>query len=754
MIDVGLEEIVIKSTFKRYYILGIILMLVITGVIILQYSYLDNSIKISKEIDIEKSREILGREITSGLNLHSQIILSSTELIATDMWTSKELEIYFKKLMKADRSFASIYYGDKDNNLINNVDWIGPKEYDLRARTWYKKAVEEEKMIYSEAYIDALTDRIIVTISKPVYDNNNKLMGVASGDIFIEDIVKFVKDMKSETIGYSFLIDGKGNALAHPNYEYKKYSQLKKIDEISNVVLDEMKDKQRGRKQIILDDVEGYLYYQPVKETDWIVGSFISLDEYKESAYPIWNMFLVIILIAIIIFGGLIFIQNKYILKPLRRLEKDIESINVKEEIDYRLPLKHGDPFINLRSFINIVLNETEGFFYQQKNYHEELLASHEELEASYGQLSAMEQELREQYLELGIREKRLYKLSHYDQLTGLANRRFFELEFERLDNDENLPIALIMADVNGLKLVNDSFGHKAGDELLKIIGKAMRESCKEYQLVSRIGGDEFIILLPKSDIDEAQDVIEKVRRLVSKNNLHNIDLSVSFGTSIKSCKDKNISDVLKKAEDDMYSNKLVEGPSMRSRTIDTIIQALYEKNPREEAHSYRVSQLCQQMGIHLGMTEDKIRELEKVGLLHDIGKVAISDMVLEKPGSLTKEEFEEIKKHPEIGYRILGTINEMSQIAEYVLFHHERCDGTGYPKGLKSEEIPLVSKIIAIADAYDAMVSDRPYRKGLPEEIAISEIIKNAGSQFDLGLSKVFIEKVLGKEWTEKDKI
>lgn len=215
----------------------------------------------------------------------------------------------------------------------------------------------------------------------------------------------------------------------------------------------------------------------------------------------------------------------------------------------------------------------------------------------------------------------------------------------------------------------------------------------------------------------------------------------------------ENISQILKKAEDNMYSNKLVEGPSMRSRTIDTIVQALYEKNPREEAHSYRVSELCQQMGIQLGMTEDKIRELEKVGLLHDIGKVAISDVVLEKPGSLTKEEFEEIKKHPEIGYRILGTINEMSQIAEYVLAHHERCDGTGYPKGLKSEEIPLVSKIIAIADAYDAMVSDRPYRKGLAEEVAISEIIKNAGSQFDQDLSKVFVEKVLGKKWTEKDK-
>ena len=723
-------------------------MIFITCVIIFQYSYLNNSIKIGKEIDIEKSREILGQEITSGLKNYSQIIISATELIATGMWTDKELEIYFKKLMKVDKSFASIYYGDINNNLINNVDWIPPKEYDLRTRTWYKKAVEEEKTIYSEAYLDALTGRIIITISKPVYDNNNELMGVASGDIFIEDIIEFVKDIKSETIGYSFLIDGKGHALAHPNFEYNKYSELKKIDEISDLVLDEMKVKKTGRKQIKLDNVEGYLYYQSVEEGDWIVGSFISLDEYNESAYPIWNMFALIFIIAIIVFGGFIFIQNKYILKPLRLLERDIENIDVENKISYRLPLKNGDPFINPRNFINIALNETERLFYQQKNYHEELIASHEELEASYGQLSAMEQELREQYSELEIREKRLYKLSHYDQLTGLANRRFFQLEFERLDSNENFPLALIMADVNGLKLINDSFGHKAGDELLKIIGRAMRESCKDNQFVSRIGGDEFIMLLPNSDIDKAQNIINKIRELVARDNLHNMELSISFGIGIKSSKDENLSDILKQAEDNMYSNKLVEGPSMRSRTIDTIIQALYEKNPREEAHSHRVSELCQQMGIQLGMTEEKIRELEKVGLLHDIGKVAISDTVLEKPGSLTNEEFKEIKKHPEIGYRILGTINEMSQISEYVLAHHERCDGTGYPKGLKSKDIPLVSKIIAIADAYDAMISDRPYRRGMDEEAAVREIIKNAGTQFDLELSKIFVEKVLKKQW------
>lgn len=744
-----LEVFIINNTFKKYYILGIILLIFIIAVLIFQYSYLNNSIKANKEINIEKSIEILGQEITIGLKAYSQIILSSTELIATDMWTQKELEVYFKKLMNEDGGFASIYFGDINNKLINSVDWIPPEDYDLRTRTWYKKAVEEEEMIYSEAYVDALTKRDIVTISKPVYDdNNNELMGVVSGDIFLENIIKFVKEVKAGTIGQSFLIDGEGYVIGHPKYEHGNYSELTKIDEISDLVLNEMKAKITGRKEIVFDDVHGYLFYQPVANTDWIVGNFISLVEYNKNDYPLWNMFIMILMSGIIIFGGFVFIQNKYILKPLRLLERDIEEIDVENKINYRLPIKEGDPFINPRSYINIVLNETEKSFNKKKDYHEELLASHEELEASYGQLSAMEQELREQYTELERRETELYKLSHYDQLTGLANRRFFEFEFTRLDSEENFPLALIMADVNGLKLINDSFGHEAGDELLKIIARSMNEICGDKQFVSRIGGDEFIILLPKTGVREAQNVINRIRKLLSKKNLYNMEISVSFGIAVKSFKYENITNVLKQAEDNMYSNKLVEGPSMRSRTIDTIIQALYENNPREQAHSHRVSELCKQMGVHLGMTEEEVRQLEKVGLLHDIGKVAISDTILEKPGALTKEEFKEIKKHPEIGYRILSTINEMSQMSEYVLAHHERCDGTGYPKGLKSEEIPLVSKIIAIADAYDAMISDRPYRKGMDEDLAIKEIIKNSGTQFDLELSNIFVEKVLKKEW------
>jgi HD-GYP domain-containing protein (c-di-GMP phosphodiesterase class II) len=195
-----------------------------------------------------------------------------------------------------------------------------------------------------------------------------------------------------------------------------------------------------------------------------------------------------------------------------------------------------------------------------------------------------------------------------------------------------------------------------------------------------------------------------------------------------------------------MYSKKLFESPSMRGKTITAIINTLYKKNKREEQHSHKVSAICKSMGEALGLPEDKIKELKSVGLLHDIGKIAIDENILNKPGKLTDDEWKEIKRQPEIGYRILSTLNDMSEMAEYVLAHHERWNGKGYPKGLKEDEIPFVSRIIAIADVYDAMTSERSYRCALTKEVALEELQKNAGIQFDTELVSVFIEKVSGK--------
>lgn len=340
--------------------------------------------------------------------------------------------------------------------------------------------------------------------------------------------------------------------------------------------------------------------------------------------------------------------------------------------------------------------------------------------------------------------EEKVVYLSFHDQLTGLYNRRFFEEELKRLDVARNYPLTLVMGDVNGLKLINDSFGHVAGDELLKNVAEVLRKGCRADDIIARLGGDEFVILLPNTDTAETEQILLRIKELALQARESSIELSISFGYETKRSEDEDMREALKKAEDHMYKKKLFESPSMRGKTIKTIIRTLHEKNKREEQHSYRVSALCQSMGEALGLLEGDVQELKNVGLLHDIGKIAIDEEILNKPGKLTKDEWDEIKRHPEIGYRILSTVNGMAEMAEYVLAHHERWDGLGYPKGLKGEELPLQPRIIAIADAYDAMTSARSYRGALSEEVAIAELQKNAGIQFDPELVKLFIDKVI----------
>jgi putative nucleotidyltransferase with HDIG domain len=197
-----------------------------------------------------------------------------------------------------------------------------------------------------------------------------------------------------------------------------------------------------------------------------------------------------------------------------------------------------------------------------------------------------------------------------------------------------------------------------------------------------------------------------------------------------------------------MYKKKLFEGPSMRGKTIGLIINTLHEKNNREEQHSHRVSEICEKLANTLQMPDHEMKVIRNAGLLHDIGKIAISENLLNKPGKLTPEEFEEITRHPEIGYRILCSANEMTDMAEYVLSHHERWDGKGYPRGLSGEDIPLQSRMIAIADTFDAMTSVRSYRLPVSEEEAAKEILRNAGTQFDPELAQRFVHETLGYQF------
>lgn len=349
------------------------------------------------------------------------------------------------------------------------------------------------------------------------------------------------------------------------------------------------------------------------------------------------------------------------------------------------------------------------------------------------------------------VAEDEVLYMSYHDQLTGLYNRRFFDEEYRRLNTTRHIPTSLIMADVNGLKLINDAFGHKSGDELLKRMATILVENCRESELIARLSGDEFVILLPNTDEESTEVIVSRLKQAVHQDKYKNIEFSMSFGFGTKESVGESNTSLFKRVEDQMYRNKLVESPSIRGKMFDTIIKTLHAKNEREERHSSRVSEYCEKIARRLNMNSVSIKEMKTAGWLHDIGKIALSDSILDKPDSLTHDEWKEVRKHPEIGYRILNSVLEFTELSEHILHHHERFDGSGYPKGIAGEEISLQARIIAVADAYDAMTSDRTYRKALSPAKAIEQLKVCSGTQFDPVVVNVFTALLEG-EWRSID--
>ncbi|GAU79638.1 HD domain-containing phosphohydrolase [Fusibacter sp. 3D3] len=338
-------------------------------------------------------------------------------------------------------------------------------------------------------------------------------------------------------------------------------------------------------------------------------------------------------------------------------------------------------------------------------------------------------------------REANLAYISTHDDLTTLFNRAYFEKKISDLKTIEHLPLGIIMMDVNGLKLINDAFGHRAGDHLLNEIATQVKKICRRGEIVARMGGDEFAVLVTKSTHEILERLTDEILVCCNQIKVNEVSISVSLGHAQLVTLEDKIADVFKTAEDYLNKRKLTEGPSVRGKAIYAIVNTLHEKNKREEQHSKRVSELSYELGRALKLSDRETNELKTIGLLHDVGKIAIDEKILNKEGHLTPEEYSEMQKHPEIGYRILSTVNEMSEIAEHVLAHHESYDGKGYPKGLKGEEIPYLARIITVADAFDAMTSDRTYRKAMTYEEAYEELRRVAGIQFDPSIVETFIE-------------
>ena len=349
------------------------------------------------------------------------------------------------------------------------------------------------------------------------------------------------------------------------------------------------------------------------------------------------------------------------------------------------------------------------------------------------------------------LRDAQIRYMDDHDFLTGLFNRKYFEIEKIRFNQQSYLPLSVLIGDINGVRLINDAYGYTEGDRLIVETARILKSSCDSSSLLFRTGGDEFIVLMPNTSESKLSDIMRRIQHKCKLYNLNPenqaVQLNLSLGSATRVHMTQAIDKVIHQAMDSLHKNKILESKSYHSSILSSIQATMFAKSQNTEEHAERLSILCRMMGEQLDLSQTQMDELMLFAMLHDIGKIGIDDNVLNKPGRLSVDEWIIMKKHTEIGYRIALSSPELHSIANYILTHHEHWNGGGYPQGLKEDEIPLLSRILGLVDAYDAMTQDRVYRKAMSKEEAINEILRNKGTQFDPHLTDLFIEIIQNNE-------
>lgn len=361
-------------------------------------------------------------------------------------------------------------------------------------------------------------------------------------------------------------------------------------------------------------------------------------------------------------------------------------------------------------------------------------------------------------------RRAELQELAGTDELTQLQNRRFF---YEQMEQELELsarfkrPLSILMMDVDDLKLINDEFGHQVGDVVLRAFGRVLNQEAGGQNVTARIGGDEFAMILPGADRKEADKMAWRIWEALAKDAIcetehASIFLGVSVGTGGFPWGGHTLEEIIHWADTKLYANKLERkgfkgntGPErgddkrLVSAVVDVLSSALEVRDKMTHRHARRVARMSAFVARELKFPEDQVLEIEFAAALHDIGKIGVADEILRKAEPLDHDEWQEMKRHSELGYQILNGIDFLSEASEIVYSHHERYDGSGYPRGLKGEEIPLGARVFAVVDAYDAMTSRRPYREALSQDDALEEIMRNSATQFDPDVVTAFLKMI-----------
>lgn len=358
-------------------------------------------------------------------------------------------------------------------------------------------------------------------------------------------------------------------------------------------------------------------------------------------------------------------------------------------------------------------------------------------------------------------------RLADRDPVTGLLNHRN---AYQRLHTElqqhaaQSRPLAVLKLDLDNFKLFNDTYGHSAGDEVLKRVAAVLKRACRDSDVAARYGGDEFLVILPETDLKQAVKCAERIQAALNKERFRcedsaTLPIGFSCGVAAYPGDSQDALELVSIADANLVQSRAEGGSQITSSLGATgaskdnslmyikgselfraMVSAIDNKDGYTRKHSEEVTEYSLVIARAMNLSEDMLRTIQLAGILHDVGKIGVPDSILRKPGKLTDEEFEEMKQHPVFGALIVGALPGMEHVVLGVRHHHERYDGRGYPDALAGENIPLIGRIMAVADAFSAMTTTRPYRKGLSERQALAEIQRGLGTQFDPQIGALFI--------------
>lgn len=342
--------------------------------------------------------------------------------------------------------------------------------------------------------------------------------------------------------------------------------------------------------------------------------------------------------------------------------------------------------------------------------------------------------------------EQRLKYLSMHDGLTGLYNRAFFEEELRRLSTSREYPITVILGDIDVLKLVNDTLGHDEGDRLLIACAQVIKRALRSSDVVARVGGDEFVVLLPHTDEKSGRKILKRIIRAVESYNREQagLPLSISFGMATAESPEQPLKEVYKRADDLMYENKHMLGAAFHGRVIGTWLNDLLKRRKVTEEELRYMEALCRKLGERCGLSLQQLKKLSLLVKAHDLGMIGMPEKILLRQRNLTKDELKLMRQHPNRGHRLALSSPELAVIADLILKHHECWDGSGYPLGLREEEIPIECRIFSIVETFTGIAGGKAReRRERSSERALEAIRREAGGRLDPRLAKAFIEMI-----------